>query len=133
VAVFQPYKHWHNKAIKNATRYSDGSYGIADFLYNLPRIRDDTFKKNTILNRFRESGLWPVCPENTFKKMKVYLEPAKLPPYLESTSRPAFEPMTFHDSIVDLYKLKPRVNKRGSSPLREVYRKVLKGTINLLN
>ena len=36
VAIFQPYKHWHDKAIKKATRYNDGSYSIADFLYDLP-------------------------------------------------------------------------------------------------
>jgi hypothetical protein len=41
--------------------------------------------------------------------------------------------MTFHDSIVDLHKLKPRVDKRGSSLLREAYGKVLEGTTDLLN
>ena len=35
VAVFQPYKYQHNKAIKKATRYNDGSYSIANFLYHI--------------------------------------------------------------------------------------------------
>ena len=81
VAVFQPYKHWHQVALKNALRYGDGVYGVPDFLYDLTKIRTDTFKENTIRKGFHDSGLWPIDPQITIQKMKVYSDLIKLPSY----------------------------------------------------
>jgi hypothetical protein len=71
VSCFQPYKHWHDKANKKALRAGELSYGISDFLYDLPSIRDQTFKPGTIKKGFLESGLWPLSEKKVLMQMKV--------------------------------------------------------------
>ncbi|RFU26004.1 hypothetical protein B7463_g10337, partial [Scytalidium lignicola] len=79
VGVFQPYKHWHNKAIHNATESLDFEYTIASFFRDLPDIHEKTFKKSTIQHAFKKAGMWPVDQEATFALMKKYVksEPKK--------------------------------------------------------
>jgi len=52
VGVFQPYKHWHKKAVQHAMRNLDLDYNIASFMQDLTEIRAETFKKGTIHNAF---------------------------------------------------------------------------------
>jgi hypothetical protein len=40
VGVFQPYKHWHKKAIQHAMRNLDIDYNIASFFRDLTEIRE---------------------------------------------------------------------------------------------
>jgi hypothetical protein len=77
VAVFQPYKHWHKVAIQHAMRSLDLDYNIASFFRDLTEIRQNTFKKGTILKAFRESGMWPINSKEALKKMKIYNPPEK--------------------------------------------------------
>jgi hypothetical protein len=72
VGVFQPYKHWHKKAVQHAMRSLDIDYNIASFFRDLAMIRTDTFKKGTIIGAFRDSGMWPINPQKALQKMKVY-------------------------------------------------------------
>jgi len=48
VGVFQPYKHWHKKAVQHAMRNLNLDYNIASFMRDLTEIRAETFKKGTI-------------------------------------------------------------------------------------
>src|SRR3984957_5096927 len=48
VSVFQPYKHWHKKAVQHTMHNLDIDYNVASFLYNLREICAETFKKGTI-------------------------------------------------------------------------------------
>jgi hypothetical protein len=75
VAIFNPYKHWHDKAVKKAIREGETTYGIADFMYDLPEIRDQTFKPRTIKKGFTDAGLWPLDEKKTLAKMKIYKDP----------------------------------------------------------
>jgi len=72
VGVFQPYKHWHKKAIQHAMRALDVDYNIASFFRDLTEIRANTFKKGTIQGAFREAGMWPIDCKEAVKKMKIY-------------------------------------------------------------
>jgi hypothetical protein len=85
VGVFQPYKYWHKKTIQYAMRNLDIDYNIASFFRDLADIRQETFKKGTIIGAFREAGIWPINSKEALKKIKVYtlsersLDPPKIP------------------------------------------------------
>jgi hypothetical protein len=59
VGVFRPWKHYHKNAISRAVQGLDFNYSISSFFKNLTLIREDTFKRHTIINSFKESGMWP--------------------------------------------------------------------------
>jgi hypothetical protein len=52
VGVFQPYKHWHKKAVQHAMRNLDLDYNVASFMRNMQEIQAETFKKGTIHSAF---------------------------------------------------------------------------------
>ena len=60
VGVFQPYKHWHDRAIQDAFIELSFKYDIQFFLHDLSIIRANTFKKTTIRHAFKRSGMWPI-------------------------------------------------------------------------
>ena len=63
VVVFQPYKHFHAEAIDAATRTGCSDFNKLEFLTALSSIREQTFKKTTVLSAFRQTGLIPFNPE----------------------------------------------------------------------
>ena len=69
VGVFRSWKHYHNKAIHNALHSLDMEYTISSFFRDLSSIREQTFQAHTILNVFKDSGMFPVAFKNALKKM----------------------------------------------------------------
>jgi hypothetical protein len=57
VGVFQPYKHWHKKAVQHAMRNLDLDYNVASFMCDIQEIRAKTFKKGTIHSAFWKAGM----------------------------------------------------------------------------
>ena len=82
VGVFQPYKHWHRRAIQDATRRLDIEYTVTSFFRDLAGIREKTMKKGTIQGAFRKSGMWPINWQKALEKMKTYMAPQEedIPP-----------------------------------------------------
>jgi len=78
VRVFQPYKHWHAKAIQHAMHNLDLNYNIASFMQDLHKIRAETFKKSTIHSAFEKAGMWLISCKAAIAKMKVYSPPEPL-------------------------------------------------------
>ena len=72
VGVFQPYKHWHNVAIQEAISESFIEYSLTQFLKDLTKIRNNTFKASTIQNAFEKSGMWPVNSKVFIKQLKTF-------------------------------------------------------------
>lgn len=72
VGVFQPYKHWHNVAIQEAISESFIEYSLTQFLKDLTKIRNNTFKASTIRNVFEKSGIWPVNSKICIKQLKTF-------------------------------------------------------------
>ena len=72
IGVFQPYKHWHDRAMQDALTELSFQYNIRSFLHNLPTIRANTFKKTTIRHAFRKSGMWPIDTKQYLKQLKTY-------------------------------------------------------------
>ena len=57
VGVFQPYKHWHKKAVYKAIRTLQYKYNYTCFLRDLTSIRRKTFTESTIISAFQKSGI----------------------------------------------------------------------------
>ena len=63
VVLFQPYKHYHRRAIADATRTGCTDFGITTFLGALSDIRTKTFTERNIRKAFKKSGIWPIDPQ----------------------------------------------------------------------
>src|SRR5438874_13111251 len=75
VGCFQPYKHWHDVAIKDALAGLDVEYGLRSFLRDLSRIRKRTFKKDTIKHAFKKSGMYPPNVNQCLRQLKTFNPP----------------------------------------------------------
>jgi DDE superfamily endonuclease len=75
VVLFQPFKHFHSKAVDYATRTGCGDFSKLEFLAAIGSIRQQTFKKNSILSSFRECGLVPFNPSIVLAKVQEYEAP----------------------------------------------------------
>ena len=78
VVLFQPYKHFHAKAVDHATRTGCGSFTKLEFLAAIQGIRNTTFKRNSILSSFRECGIVPYNPAIVLRKASEYQSPPSL-------------------------------------------------------
>ena len=85
VVLFQPYKHFHAKAVDQATRTGCSSFTKLEFLGAIQDIRNTTFKKNSILSAFRECGIVPYNPAVVLRKACEYQAPPSLDPPRPST------------------------------------------------
>ena len=78
--VFQPYKHFHAEAINAATCTKCSDFNKLEFLAALTSIREQTFKKTTVLSAFRQTGLIPFNPEIVLSKLnKPMSRPGSIP------------------------------------------------------
>ena len=73
VAVFQPYKHWHNDVIKQIMTEFNLEYFMARFCENLTKIRNNTFKKFTIQSVFENSGMYFFDPVNCISFFRKFV------------------------------------------------------------
>jgi hypothetical protein len=75
VGCFQPYKHWHDVVIKNALTGLEIEYGLRSFLWDLEKIREQTFKKHTIKHAFQKSGIYSSNLNQCLKQLKIFSPP----------------------------------------------------------
>jgi hypothetical protein len=117
VGCFQPYKHWHDKAIKESLAQFDAEYGIRAFFRDLKAIRAKTFQKDTIRHAFKASGMWPVSASQCIAKLKVYQAPEHEPelPCLPDPDQPPRDLDSIQQSI---QLLDWKIQQFGSSPTR---------------
>ena len=82
VVVFQPYKHYHAKALDLVVR--DGATNITklEFLALIQGVRNQTFSETTIKAAFRETGIVPLNPLKVLDKVahRRQLTPTNPPP-----------------------------------------------------
>ena len=72
MGLFQPEKHYHNKAIKAALRGGAKSYNVASFLDDLTEIRDQALKPGNIISAFIRSGIYLPNPKYVIARMLRY-------------------------------------------------------------
>jgi hypothetical protein len=66
---FQNYKHFHGVEVNNQARAGGVVFDKYDFLYNLPKVREQTFTKKIIRSGFRDRGIVPYNPDIVFEKI----------------------------------------------------------------
>jgi hypothetical protein len=93
VVVFQPYKHYHAEAVETATRSGCSEFDKVEFLDKIDSIRQQTFKKSTIISSFRATGLIPYNPEIVISKLREAQFPSTptaptTPPQVSSPTMP---------------------------------------------
>ena len=67
VEVFNFYKHWHNKAIKDFMTKFNIEYFILRFCEDLDKIRRNIFKIFIIQSAFEDFGMWFVNVKNCIR------------------------------------------------------------------
>jgi DDE superfamily endonuclease len=96
VVVFQPYKHWHQKAVNETTRTGYQKYNKVEFLASINSIRKKTFKRSTIISAWRATNLIPHNPQVILDQLRE-AAPEPDPP------RPTTP--TNHDPFLDTKKI----------------------------
>jgi len=131
VGIFQPYKHWHDVAIKEALASLDTEYGLRSFLRDLNWVREPTFKKSTIRSAFRKSGMWPPNSKECLSQLKTFNPPKEQEdPYsLPALPRTPQKAMEVEASIG---KWEEKVEELISSPSRPEWHSFCKGTRQVL-
>src|SRR6266516_2099449 len=127
VGVFQPYKHWHDRAIQDALAKLSFEYNIQFFLRDLPTIRANTFKKRTIRHAFRKSGMWPIDIKQCLKQLKNFSPPCK-------SNEPTLPllPQTSMDVEKGLERWNQHLRPRCSSPSRPEWDSFVQGSLQVL-
>jgi hypothetical protein len=77
VGVFQLYKHWYNKAIKDSLASLDIEYTLCFFLRDLAGICKKTFKRRTIKYAFQKAGIYLINTKQCLKQLKTFSLPEK--------------------------------------------------------
>ncbi len=72
VGVFQSYKHWHDQIIQDAVVTSFVEYSMWQFLNDLTKIRNNTFKASIIRHAFEKFEMWSVDQKQCIKQLKRF-------------------------------------------------------------
>ena len=75
MGVFQPYKHWHDKAIQDVLAEFNTEYSLTRFCQDLTKIRDNTFTSSNIRSTFRKAEMWPISRGLCIKQLKKFAAP----------------------------------------------------------
>jgi hypothetical protein len=71
VVLFQPYKHYHRKAVNQATRTGAQEFGVTEFMASIGSIRASTFTSHNVRQAWKKSGLWPYNVEAVITFLRV--------------------------------------------------------------
>ena len=133
VGVFQPYKHWHKKAVQHAMHNLDIDYNVASFLHDLREIHIETFKKGTIQGAFWKAGMWPISCDIAIEKMKIYAPPEVLEePQLPTLPTIPITPKRYSQAEQGLQYWKEKISGKLSSPSQQPFNSWAHGTENML-
>jgi ribosomal 50S subunit-associated protein YjgA (DUF615 family) len=133
VGIFQPMKHWHDKAIQHALETLDFDYTISSFLRDMPQIRTQTLRKITIKHAFEQAGMWPVNSHKVLEKMSKYMKEATPEPLALPDLPPPATPRTTHEFRAKWSNLQPKLQNQLSSPSQRQFDSIERGLQSLLN
>jgi hypothetical protein len=134
VGIFRPWKHWHNQAILATIRSLNIEYSISSLLYDLRDIRTQTFKEETIMHAFRDSGMWPVSFAAAQKKMRQYKRSQRQQEQEEDEEKGYQLPRVgaYWETQGALQEWENRIPEEFSSPSKARYKETLHTTQVLL-
>jgi len=137
VGIFQPYKHWHDKAIQIAKAGQGVEYGLISFLRDLTSIQEKTFKRSTIKSAFKRSGMWPPNFKECLKNLKTFDtgKDEEKDQASEETPEPQLPPHERHpmtpkkaaDSVKAYQQFQQENRHKMSSPTKERLETLVKG------
>ena len=130
VGCFQPLKHYHSEAADSAIQLGDSEFGKMDFLSAFQQVRDQAFKKTTIINAFKHTGLVPFNPAVVIDKVKEKRAARPKTPPQPITTVFAQTPRTTEEVISHGELLQISIDQAGLHPafLKHVHH-FLKGAI----
>jgi hypothetical protein len=133
VGIFRPWKHYHKMAIANALRNLEFDYSISSFFRDLTSIRQDTFKYHTIINSFKDSGMWPPSYKQGIKKVRSYkksnkrtIDDVNEQDDLELPRLPPSRPTEIWDTTAKVREFGDRDPTKFSDNSREVFKHTMK-------
>jgi hypothetical protein len=100
VVLFQLFKHFHDKAVDYATRTGCGDFTKLEFLAAIDSIRQQTFKKSSILSSFQECSL--VSFNSSIVLVKVQEYEAPVDPRSQRFATPPQDWLDFQDPTTPL-------------------------------
>ena len=124
VKIFQQYKHYHDVAIQNAMAEFQLDYSLVRFCQDLTWIRDNTFKKATILSAFEESGLYPINASKCVAQVRKFVKNTETKNSMSATDPTLpvrIQPTTLKEVEYGLDQWTEKINAsmQWSDPIRE--------------
>jgi hypothetical protein len=133
VKYFNMWKHWQQMAIRKSMATLDVEYGIPHLIRDLPWIRDQTNKTDTIKHAFRDAGMWPAIFDIVKRNMAKFIKEAQ-PNQLDDGIEPELPsiPQTYIEGVTEIEQLNRRIPALLSSPTRQRYINVMDGVTTML-
>ena len=135
VVCFQPFKHYHAEAIDRTVRCGLDQFGKLEFLSALARIREDTFKYNTVLSAWRITGILPRNLDLVLDKLREAQAREYTPEQPESTNTESHTPSKLEQFIEQSTVLQQLLNSPYFAEvpawLKQQFDSTLRGGITL--
>jgi hypothetical protein len=119
VEIFQFYKHWHDQVIQDAVVTSFVKYSIGQFLNDLTKIRNNTFKASTIRHVFEKSEMWSISEKQCIKQLKHFNKHVETTKLTLSLLRQTHDLADIQHGLKNQWDLKIAENMQWSDSVRE--------------
>jgi hypothetical protein len=119
VEIFQFYKHWHDQVIQNAVVTSFVKYSIEQFLNDLTKIRNNTFKASIIRHVFEKFEMWLINEKQCIKQLKHFNKHVETTKLTLSLLRQTHDLTDIQHELKNQWDLKIADNMQWSDLVRE--------------
>ncbi len=119
VEIFQFYKHWHDQIIQNAVITSFVEYSIEQFLNDLTKIRNNTFKASIIRHVFEKSEMWSISEKQCIKQLKHFNKHVETTKLTLSLLRQTHDLIDIQHELKNQWDFKIADNMQWSDLVRE--------------
>ncbi|OWT42328.1 DDE superfamily endonuclease domain-containing protein [Pochonia chlamydosporia 170] len=134
VAVFQPLKHYHAKALDIMVRDGLVHIGKLEFLSCIGNVRDQAFKESTIRSAFKKTGIHPFNPQAVLEILAARQpEGTPSPPFSGLQSSPFSTPVTLRqmNKVADKVTRVIREDENLDPDLRYEMSRFIRGSLSL--
>jgi hypothetical protein len=119
VEVFQSYKHWHDQFIQNAVITSFVKYSMKQFLNDLTKIKNNTFKAFIIWHAFKKFEMWSINEKQCIKQLKHFNKHVKTTKFTLSLLRQTHKLIDIQHELKNHWDFKITKNLQWNDFVRE--------------
>ncbi len=119
VEIFQFYKHWHDQIIQNAVVTSFVKYSVRQFLNDLTKIKNNTFKASIIRHVFEKFEMWSISEKQCIKQLKHFNKHVETTKLTLSLLRQTHDLIDIQHELKNQWDLKIADNMQWSDLVRE--------------